>query len=95
MAEMTEPPAVSEVTGREQRQIDRANSTGKTPVVFIHGLWLLPSSWDNWVGLFEENGYTGLTLSGRMTRKPWRRRAPTQTSSRRRPSSRSPTMPPM
>ncbi len=49
-----------EITEREQRQIDQANSSGKTPVVFIHGLWLLPSSWDNWVGLFEENGYAGV-----------------------------------
>ena len=32
-----------------------------TPVVFIHGLWLLPSSWDNWVAFFEENGYAGVT----------------------------------
>ena len=55
--------AEAEITEREQRQIDRANSTGKTPVVFIHGLWLLPSSWDNWVGLFEENGYAGVTPS--------------------------------
>jgi pimeloyl-ACP methyl ester carboxylesterase len=51
----------AEITEREQRQIDRANASGKTPVVFIHGLWLLPSSWDNWVGLFEENGYAGVT----------------------------------
>ena len=56
-------PTEAEITEREQRQIDRANSSGKTPVVFIHGLWLLPSSWDNWVGLFEENGYAGLTPS--------------------------------
>ena len=52
---------MAEITEREQDQIDRANSSGKTPVVFIHGLWLLPSSWDNWVGLFEENGYAGVT----------------------------------
>jgi pimeloyl-ACP methyl ester carboxylesterase len=51
------------ITEREQRQIDAANASGRTPVVFIHGLWLLPSSWDNWVGLFEENGYAGLTPS--------------------------------
>ena len=57
------PRAEAEITEREQRQIDRANSSGKTPVVFIHGLWLLPSSWDNWVGLFEENGYAGVTPS--------------------------------
>jgi pimeloyl-ACP methyl ester carboxylesterase len=61
MAEITATRRVAEITEREQRQIDQANSTGKTPVVFIHGLWLLPSSWDNWVGLFEENGYAGLT----------------------------------
>ena len=47
----------AEITEREQGQIDQANSSGKTPVVFIHGLWLLPSSWDNWVAFFEENGY--------------------------------------
>jgi pimeloyl-ACP methyl ester carboxylesterase len=51
------------ITEREQRQIDQANSTGRTPVVFIHGLWLLPSSWDNWANLFEENGYAALTPS--------------------------------
>src|SRR5215212_5495001 len=54
---------MAELTEREQRQIDQANSSGKTPVVFIHGLWLLPSSWDNWVVLFEENGYAGVTPS--------------------------------
>jgi pimeloyl-ACP methyl ester carboxylesterase len=53
----------TETTEREQRQIDQANSSGKTPVVFIHGLWLLPSSWDKWVDLFEENGYAGVTPS--------------------------------
>ena len=42
-------------------QIDRANATGLTPVVFVHGLWLLPSSWDRWAGVFEEAGYTALT----------------------------------
>jgi pimeloyl-ACP methyl ester carboxylesterase len=29
--------------------------------VFIHGLWLLPSSWDNWVEYVEQEGYAGLT----------------------------------
>ncbi len=41
-------------------QIDRANATGLTPVVFVHGLWLLPSSWDRWAAVFEEAGYTAL-----------------------------------
>jgi pimeloyl-ACP methyl ester carboxylesterase len=49
------------ISAREQGQIDKANASGKTPVVFIHGLWLLPSSWDNWAGFFEENGYAGIT----------------------------------
>jgi len=51
------------ITEREQKQIDAANASGKTPVVFIHGLWLLPSSWDRWAGLFEEAGYAALTPS--------------------------------
>jgi pimeloyl-ACP methyl ester carboxylesterase len=42
-------------------QIERANASGRTPAVFIHGLWLLPSSWDRWAALFEEAGYTALT----------------------------------
>jgi pimeloyl-ACP methyl ester carboxylesterase len=42
-------------------QVDRANASGLTPVVFIHGLWLLPSSWDRWATVFEEAGYTTVT----------------------------------
>ncbi|QEC50766.1 alpha/beta hydrolase [Baekduia soli] len=49
------------ITDLEGRQVDRANATGLTPVVFIHGLWLLPSSWDRWAAVFEEAGYTPLT----------------------------------
>jgi pimeloyl-ACP methyl ester carboxylesterase len=45
----------------EAEQIEKANASGKTPVVFIHGLWLLPSSWDRWAKLFEDAGYTALT----------------------------------
>jgi pimeloyl-ACP methyl ester carboxylesterase len=47
-------------TEHEQQQIDQANAAGKTPVVFIHGLWLLPSSWDRWAVVFEDAGYTAL-----------------------------------
>ncbi|MDX6513745.1 MAG: hypothetical protein QOE36_3249 [Gaiellaceae bacterium] len=42
-------------------QIAQANASGLTPVVFIHGLWLLPSSWDRWAEVFDEAGYTALT----------------------------------
>jgi pimeloyl-ACP methyl ester carboxylesterase len=49
------------ITERENQQINQANSDGRTPVVFIHGLWLLPSSWDNWARVFEEAGYAPVT----------------------------------
>jgi non-heme chloroperoxidase len=51
------------ITEREAAQVERANASGAKPVVFVHGLWLLPSSWDNWMTLFEEAGYVGLTPS--------------------------------
>ena len=61
---MARPTAdVGTITAREQEQIDRANASGKTPVVLIHGLWLLPSSWDPWVPVFEQAGYAPLTPS--------------------------------
>jgi pimeloyl-ACP methyl ester carboxylesterase len=46
---------------RDADQVQRANASGLTPVVFVHGLWLLPSSWDRWAKLFEEAGYSALT----------------------------------
>jgi non-heme chloroperoxidase len=49
------------ISDRESQQVDQANRSGMTPVVFIHGLWLLPSSWNNWVDFFEQNGYAGVT----------------------------------
>jgi non-heme chloroperoxidase len=48
-------------TDEESRQVARANASGLQPVVFVHGLWLLPSSWDRWAAMFEEAGYTALT----------------------------------
>jgi non-heme chloroperoxidase len=45
------------ITEREAGQIEAANAGGRTPVIFIHGLWLLASSWERWVSLFEEAGY--------------------------------------
>jgi pimeloyl-ACP methyl ester carboxylesterase len=51
------------VTDSEQEQVARANDTGLAPVVFVHGLWLLPSSWDRWANVFEEAGYVALTPS--------------------------------
>jgi non-heme chloroperoxidase len=50
-------------TGPEGQQVEQGNSSGRTPVVLIHGLWLLPSSWERWAQLFEEAGYAALTPS--------------------------------
>ena len=48
------------LTIHEQQAVDRANQSELQPVVFVHGLWLLSSSWDRWRELFEQNGYTTL-----------------------------------
>ena len=45
----------------ERKAVERANTSGLQPIVFVHGLWLLPSSWDRWVKVFEEAGFTALT----------------------------------
>jgi pimeloyl-ACP methyl ester carboxylesterase len=41
----------------DEQQIADANASGLTPAVFIHGLWLLPSSWDRWAEVFAQAGY--------------------------------------
>jgi non-heme chloroperoxidase len=48
-------------TPGEQEEIDRANASGKQPVVFVHGLWLLDSSWDQWAAFVEDAGYVAVT----------------------------------
>jgi non-heme chloroperoxidase len=56
---------ISKVTNATARtladEVDQANSSDQTPVVFIHGLWLLPSSWDRWAAVFEAAGYAAMT----------------------------------
>src|SRR5258706_10306185 len=47
-----------EITQRETQEIDDANASGRPPVVFVHGLWLLASSWDRWRTVFEDAGFT-------------------------------------
>jgi non-heme chloroperoxidase len=54
---------MASITEREEQQVEQANASGRTPVVFIHGLWLLPSSWDRWTQVFDEAGYAALTPS--------------------------------
>lgn len=45
------------LTERELDELQAANDSGRQPVVFVHGLWLLSTSWDQWRALFEEAGY--------------------------------------
>src|SRR5215468_8804118 len=52
---------MASISERENREIQAANASGNTPVVFIHGLWLLPSSWANWADFFTQAGYAPLT----------------------------------
>jgi non-heme chloroperoxidase len=44
----------------ERGEIVRANESARTPVVFVHGLWLLSSSWAPWREFFEDNGFVAL-----------------------------------
>ena len=54
-AESSASPSGKTITEHELEQ------TARTPVVFVHGPWLLPSSWDRWAALFEDNGFAALT----------------------------------
>ena len=55
------PSPTMTITEDEVGQIERANASGLTAVMFVHGLFLLPSSWDRWADLFEAAGYVALT----------------------------------
>jgi len=52
----------SNITSREATEIEAANASGKPTVVFIHGLWLLASSWNNWVDYFDKAGFATVAL---------------------------------
>jgi non-heme chloroperoxidase len=58
-----EAPDTSRVSEHEAEQLERANASGLTPVVFVHGLWLLPSSWDRWAAAFEEAGLVAVSAA--------------------------------
>lgn len=58
MSETAEPTASSVITEREIAEVDAANAAGTTPIVFVHGLWLLASSWDRWAEYFAAAGYS-------------------------------------
>jgi pimeloyl-ACP methyl ester carboxylesterase len=52
---------MSTIPQHTRDEIAEVNASGRTPVVFIHGLWLLPNSWDRWAEVFRGAGYAPLT----------------------------------
>jgi non-heme chloroperoxidase len=50
------------ITTREAAEVAAANASGRQPVVFVHGLWLLASSWDAWRERFESEGYAAVAV---------------------------------
>jgi len=52
----------SPISSREAAEVAAANESGRQPVVFVHGLWLLPSSWAPWRELFEERGFATVAV---------------------------------
>jgi hypothetical protein len=48
---------MASISERENRDIEAARASGNTPVVFIHGLWLLPSSGAHWADFFKQAGH--------------------------------------
>jgi non-heme chloroperoxidase len=51
---------IAPLSARELAEVEQANQSGRRPVVFVHGLWLLPSSWDPWRAMFEDQDYATL-----------------------------------
>jgi non-heme chloroperoxidase len=54
-------PDTGTLNEHETEQVERANASGLEPVAFVHGLWLLPSSWDRWAAVFEEAGFVAVS----------------------------------
>lgn len=52
---------MSDIPQHTLDDIERANASGLTPVIFIHGLWLLPNSWDRWAEVFQAAGYAPIS----------------------------------
>lgn len=53
---------MSTITDAESVQIQAANSSSKQPIIFVHGLWLLASSWDSWTSYFSDLGYACVAI---------------------------------
>ncbi|MFT4262163.1 MAG: alpha/beta hydrolase [Nocardioides sp.] len=53
---------MSTITTHEAEQVSAANASGLTPVVLVHGLWLLAESWDGWRPRLEAAGYAPVAV---------------------------------
>ncbi len=51
------PESGTTIVGYQTEQHRRADASGRQPIVFVHGLWLLQSSWARREALFEEAGF--------------------------------------
>lgn len=49
-----------QLTQREIAELSAANASAATPVVFVHGLWMLASSWELWRTEFAAQGFATL-----------------------------------
>ncbi|UMZ12090.1 alpha/beta hydrolase [Pseudomonas sp. MPFS] len=54
-------PSIS-ASPREVEQVNRANASGKQPVILVHGLWLLADSWKSWQEFFEARGFSTVAV---------------------------------
>jgi pimeloyl-ACP methyl ester carboxylesterase len=50
------------LSDRERVAVESLNASGRQPAVFVHGLWLLPGSWEPWLSLFDERGFAAMAL---------------------------------
>ncbi|MCW2856470.1 MAG: alpha/beta hydrolase [Marmoricola sp.] len=53
---------MSTITPREATQVRAVNESGKQPVVFVHGLWLLAGTWQPWRDEFEKRGFATVAV---------------------------------
>ena len=77
---------MADITEHENEQIKAANASGKTPIVFVHGLWLLPSSWDRWRACSRRPASPRCRRAGPTIPTRSKRRSSTPRSSRTRRS---------
>jgi non-heme chloroperoxidase len=59
---MPDEATVSTITDREREEAEAANASGKPTVVFVHGLWLLATSWENFAQFFQDAGYATVAV---------------------------------